>query len=275
MKILGMMHGQIGDQFIALPLIDHIKRIYNCSHYVCNINKKYSCAIGALTLSPLINDFFISDEYENFPSKKDQVNLDKYGFDKIFDPMPRHKNPSGWHTERHQTSEVFDMYGFPYGNIDGYQIKLDIHKMGRLHDLKNTVTIAPFAGFYNPENDKKLTINKAIEITKVIKSFGLEVIQIGGADEPHIDGCHQASCSYLNSLKLIVSSKFFIHTDTGIGWAASGFKHPCLGLYSDAYYSKQYIKNIQPINPNAIYLSENNVNEIELDDIKDGIKNLL
>ena len=34
-----------------------------------------------------------------------------------------------------------------------------------------------------------------------------------------------------------------------------------------------YVKNIQPINPNAIYLSEVNVNQITIEKIEESIKN--
>lgn len=272
MKILGLAHGQIGDQFIQLPCIDFIKRRYFCKNYTCNINKRYSLAIDTLKLSPLIDDFFISDEYENFPSKIDREKLIKSNFYKVFNPMPRHTNPSSWHTERHQTSEVFNMYGYD-SDPNGYQIYLDKQGLGKLHDLNHTITFAPFAGYYNSSNDKKLTIEKSEEIVKMVNECGYEVIQIGGSNEPKIKGAHQAICSYFNSIKLIVSSKLFIHTDSGTGWASSGFKHSCVGLYSDAYYTKKFIKNIQPINPKAIYLSESNVNEIPLENIKYAINN--
>lgn len=273
MKILGMAHGQLGDQFIQLPFIDFIKHRYFCNDYTCNINNKYSCAIDVLKLSPLIDDFFISDEYENFPSEKDRKELKKRRYDKIFDPMPKHKNSASWHTERHQTSEIFNMYGFE-SDKKGYQIFLDEEGLGKLHDLKKTITLAPFAGFYNPNNDKKLTLKKAEEIVEIANDEGYEVIQIGGSDEPLVRGAHQAICSYFHSIKLIVSSRFFIHTDTGSAWIGSGFKHPSIGLYSDSYYTKEYIKNIQPINPNAIYLSEDNVNNITIDSIKQAIREI-
>lgn len=271
-KVLGCLQGQVGDQFIQLPLVEHIKSVYPNCHYTANINKKYKMVIPVLQeFCPYIDDFYISDEYENFPGPKDLEYLNKEKFDIVYNPMARPIN--NWWTQFHQTSLEFNTFGFTPETNDGYQINLTIpYKIKR---EKNIIAIAPFAGSYAWGNDKQLTVFRAQELVNEIKKLGLTVIQIGDKNEPKLDNVIKPDQSYFNSVKTILECQLFIGTDTGITWCMSGFRFPTIGLYSHNYFTKEYIKNIQPINKNAIYLSENNVNEISIEQIIENIKTKL
>lgn len=272
-KILGLLHGQIGDQFIQLPLVKHIKGQNKNIEYTANINKKYVICMETLAnTADYIDNYYVSDDYESFPNEVDKENLDKLGFNQVFNPMSRHNNEN-WFRERHQTSEIFDMFGFKF-DPNGYQIDLNYPK-DQIFKKSKWIAFAPNAGYYNPNNSKKLSESKSLEICDSLSKLGYKILQIGGSDEPIIDhkNVYKLNGSYYDSVLAILSCDLYIGTDTGMTWCISGFKFPTLGLYSDSYYSKDFIKNIQPINPNSIYLSENNVNEISNDLIIEQIKN--
>ena len=69
----------------------------------------------------------------------------------------------------------------------------------------------------------------------------------------------------------MLGCKLLITTDSGFSWVASGYQLPTIGLYSHDYYGKDFVKNIQPRNPNAIYFAESNVNAINIDSIVETI----
>jgi len=72
----------------------------------------------------------------------------------------------------------------------------------------------------------------------------------------------------------MLSCKALIHTDTGCGWIASAYGFPCVGLYSNQYYGKEFVKNIQPTNENSIYLDDICCNSIDNIKVIQALKNI-
>lgn len=270
MKILGLLHGQIGDQFILLPLIKHIKKLYPNCIYTANINKKYKIVTPVLQeFCPYIDNFYTSDEYEHFPNSKDLEFLSQEKFDIVYNPMASPKDHN-WFLKFHQTSLEFNTFDFIPETNDGYQINL-VKPYETKRD-KKMICFAPFAGSYSWGNDKQLTLIRAQELVNEIQKLGLKIIQIGDKNEPKLENTIKPDQNYLSTVKANLETCLYIGTDTGMTWCMSGFQFPTIGLYSDNHYGKKYIKNIQPINPNSIYLSENNVNEIPMEQIIESIK---
>ncbi len=264
-KIIGTCHGQYGDLFLQLPFVEYLRKLYPNSYYIANVNKKYQQVIPILKHCPYIDSFYISDEYENFPGVKDKIYLKSQKFDLVLPAMPKHKNDR-WFEKFHQTKEIFDMFGYK-SSKEKYQINIPIKPKQK---EKRLITFAPFAGYYNQNNNKKLSTEKAQEIVNGLISEGYKVLQIGGWDEPKLVGTFQINSSYSESFQNVIESELFLGTDTGLMWAASGVKQKCLGLYSNQDYGK-YIKNIQPVNPNGCYLNARNVNEIPTELILDTV----
>lgn len=266
--------GQRGDLFMNLPSIKLLWFLNPEVSFYLPIHKQYQDMIPLFLHLPYLDGIFITDEYENFPNKLDSENLRKMKFVSVYNPMQQHLDE--WYRKRHQTQTVY----FDYFNNEPppeFDCQIELSKYFDISNIKNddTIAFAPFAGFYNPNNKKRLSMDKAQQIAELIKKMGYNILQIGGHDEPKLPYTSFPKLSYVDSIKNILSCKMLISTDTGVSWAASGYKFPMLGLYSHEYYGKDFVKNIQPVNQNAIYLSENNVNEIELDKIEENIKNII
>lgn len=270
MKILIGMHGQLGDQFICLPFIEYLKKQYPDSKITKLVNKRYQETTPILKNCSYIDDFWISEEaeYETFH----ETPVFNKGFDLVFPAMPVHKE-ADWFLKRHQTAEVFDMFGYKSPE-EKYQINIPKPEPAVIDD-KDWISFAPFAGFYNPNNNKKLSIEKAQEIVNSIIEKGYKILQIGGMDEPKLENTlRMENAGYAFSFAILTTTALFIHCDTGLGWCASGVQHPCLGLYSNEGYG-DCIKNIQPVNPNSCYLDALNVNQIPMDEIFSNIDRML
>lgn len=270
-RILGNQ-GQFGDLCINTVAFKKIKELYPDDFLIMSINKKYSEIAPIFLNNPYIDSLIVWDQYDNWPNDKDKQVIKNYKNTRISHPMPAH-TIDRWYLRSHQTEECAYMNGyngerFPNGEQCILTKWFDVEKNNKL------VSFAPFAGFYHPDNKKKLSIINAQKIVNFIKSNGYDIIQLGGKDEPQLEGAIKINCSFFESIKLGLSSKFYIGTDTGMTWILSAYSQPSIGLYSHEFYSKEYVKNIQPVNPNGVYLSENNVNDILIDQIEEKIKTL-
>ena len=268
-KILYGHPGLIGDLFLNLPSIKYLNKTFGYDIDM-PVHKKYLDVIPLLYNLDYLNSTIVLDGYDNFPSEKDIKLLKGKIYDKVFNPMQQHLDY--WFDKRHQASTVlFDYFGGKMQlSLDQCQIELNqwfdipTNLPGNLNNFlfKDCISFAPYAGFYNPKNDKKLSEKRAQRICDFIGVKEFNCLQIGGPDEPKLNGAIKLNTTFFESIKNILGCKFFIHTDTGSGWAISGYKFPQLGLYSSDRYTKEHIKHIQPVNPNGVYLDGPNVNDI-------------
>jgi ADP-heptose:LPS heptosyltransferase len=263
--------GQFGDLCINTVAFKKIKELNPESFLVMSINKKYTEISPIFLNNPFIDSLIVWDQYDGWPNEKDLLLIKNYKNTTLYHPMPPHTN-NAWFLNSHQTEEAAFMNGYS-GNRFPNGEQCILTKWFDTDKNLNFVAFSPFAGFYSPNNKKMLSIENAQKIVNLIKSKGYNVIQLGGSNEPVLDGVIKENGSFFSSIKTALSCKFYIGTDTGMTWILSAYSHPSLGLYSYEYYTKDYVKNIQPINPNAIYLSEPNVNQITIEQIEESIKN--
>lgn len=270
MKILFGHHGQRGDLAINLPAIEHLHR----KGFVVDmpIHRQFADMAPLFLNLPYLNSVFITDDYEDFPSARDLTLLAVRKYDEICDPMQPHRMDR-WHDHMHQTSCV--LYDYANETLEEADQQINLVKWFDSLDQSGLIAFAPFAGNYAPGNPKALSEQRAHEIVCAINKAGYGVVQLGGPGEPRLYGTFQEKWSYFESVRVMLGCCALIHTDTGMGWVASGYKHPQLGLYSHQYYGEDKVHNIQPRNPNAQYLSAANVNEIDLDSIVNSLKLLL
>jgi ADP-heptose:LPS heptosyltransferase len=270
MTILGLLQGQIGDQFIQLPTIELIKSLYPKASYTAHINRKYAMVAPILLWHPDIDSIRISDAYDNFPSDKDRKYLANQNFDLAFHPMAPHPQ-NDWWKYRHQTEEVAEMFGLP--NILDKQIKL---KCPYNLQEKCSVVISPIGG--GGASHKTIRPELYQKIVDWLRAKGYENIYqltYPGENAEAPAGVKFTNSTYEQSVLTALEAEFYIGVDTGMTWCLSAFQKPTLGLYSDSYYGPEFVKNIQPVNPNAKYLSAPDLNDIPFDKIAEQLDNLV
>ena len=270
--VSGFNGGQYGDLVMNTVAAKRLKQIAPGTTISLGISKKYSAVAPLFFNHPHIDAIHIWQGYDDFPTKED-ISLSKR-FRTVLDPMPKHPDGQEWFTKRHQTSEVCYMNQLGEWPADKCYLEkwFDIPA-----GYDNAIAFAPFAGWYNPNNDKKLSQSRAEEICNLIRSLGFRVIQIGGVDEPRIKNAEFLNLQIVDSVRYVLACKCLVHTDTFIGWAASAYSHRQLGLYSNKTYfinGKNYISNIQPIGDNIICLDDINVNQIPDELIKTALISL-
>lgn len=270
MKILFGRHGQRGDLAINLPSIEYLHRVNEGRVSIdMPINSRYSDMAPLFLNHPAINSVIITDDYNNFPSQPDKDLLLSKRYSKIFNPMQPHRNDLWW-KEDHQVS--VNLYDYCDARLNEEEQQINLVKWFKEVRLGGWIAFAPFAGFYSPQNNKKLSLEVAKQIVTKLNSIGYFVLHLGGNDEPDI-GAKRFDLNYFESVRHMLGCDLLLHTDTGLGWVASGYKMRQIGLYSNADYG-EFTKNIQPKNPNALYLEATNVNEISVDSILKAVQTI-
>lgn len=230
---------------------------------------------------PYLNSTIITEAHDGFPSSRDLDLLRHRAYDLVGNPMQPHADDR-WHQRIHQTAVVLEDYFQQPLPRDEQQIELvrwfdPITTSTHFYSKGKMLAFAPFAGYAsNKTNDKMVSVARAQEIVNYVLSKGYGIVQLGGSDEPRLNGATQLEgVDYFYSVRVMLGCKALIHTDTGMGWVASGYKHPQLGLYGHRYYGVDHVDNIQPRNPNAMFLDAPTVADIPLDKITQAIDNLL
>lgn len=269
-KVLLGHHGLRGDLAINIPAIQHAKKVAGWTIDM-PINKQFIDLLPIFMNQPDFNPV-ITDDYEKFASEHDKALVKNRGYLNVFNPMQSHRDE--WFNHRHQTSAVLFDYFNQELPLDSLQINL--HRWFDVERESNCIAFAPFAGWsHEKQSDKQLTVENAQAIADAIHKMGYSVVQIGGRDEPRLEGTAFFIGSYFESVKVVLGSRLLLHTDTGMGWIASGYKHPQLGLYGHRYYGEKNVRNIQPVNPNGVYLDAPVVNDISVPVIVQTLKTIL
>jgi ADP-heptose:LPS heptosyltransferase len=259
-RAIGFQLGQRGDLIISTATARAFKEQFPGSHLTLGIGPQFADMVDLFRNHPYYDDVHVYNSYDNWPDAVDRQYLVEAGYDTVFHGMPRIRHD--WFMNGHQTVEVAKVYGLVVKDSS-----LVLTKWFKVQRLPKHVAFAPFAGYYSPNNDKRFSVEAAQAIVDDLIARGYKVVQLGGANEPRLQGAFFAESSYFESVRIMLGCDLLIHTDTGMGWVASAYKHPQLGLYGHRYYGADYVKNIQPINPNGHYLDANTVADISLDSI--------
>jgi len=270
MKVIGFNQGQIGDLVMNLIPCKALKQANPDVRITFGINKKYESIKPIFYYNNLIDDFKIWENYENWPSENDQNYINESQFDKVFNPMPKHKYDN-WYIKYHHTEAVCMMHDI----IPPADLQIELNPWFEKDEkFKNYVAFTTFASKAVPHKDMPLSLaNKIIEF---IHKLGYKTIQLGknhlklNSTLPPLGG------SIFDDIKIAYSCKMLVTVDTGMNWVMSGYKQKTLGFLCPLSYP-QYapIINRMPINPNAIYLESYDMNDINFYIIKENILNLL
>jgi hypothetical protein len=269
-KAIGFHLGQRGDIVISSLCAKAFKEsdTFKDYHLTLGIGPQYMDMLPLFYQHPYFDNFHIYNSYDNWPNNEDSNYLKNQKYDFIFNGKPEHLDPYWWKT-KHLTEETCEMVGLKPPN----NLQCVLNKWFSLDNkYKDCIAFAPFAGFYNKNSPKKLSLENATKLVSLLNKSGyLNIIQLGGLDEPTVLGCHKINADYFTAIRIMLSCKYLLHTDTGVSWIASAHSLPCLGLYSNCDYHSRII-SLQPINPNAIYLDNVNVNNIHPELILEKLK---
>lgn len=274
-RYTGFSAHRYGDIFMNLAAWHTIKRLDPDAHVTLLLNGNYRSAAPLFLDQPDIDSIHITHSPIGDFDKVDLEWLRKGGFHTTFSLMQDHDHSRPWFLNRNQPQEVCYMHGLPV--LDDGKLRLNrwFGHNENSKDLGKFVALQAFAGSYDPANTKMLSPKRAQEIVNLILARGYQVLQLGLPTEYRLDKTLFIDTDFFGAVRNLLGCRALVTTDSGFNWAASCYDHPTLGLYSNAYYGKERVGAIQPINPNAIYLDAANINDIPIHMIDAALTTLL
>jgi ADP-heptose:LPS heptosyltransferase len=264
-KAIGFNQGQYGDLCMNLVACRAFKRDFPKSKLVFGINKKFEDLKNIFLYNPLIDDIHIWDAYDNWPSDQDKKYVVDKDFDFVFNPMPPHTTDL-WYLKHHQTEEVCLMHGLNPPN----DLKINLNRYFQIENNKKFIALNLFAETRGRE--KTPNPQRALKISNFLQNKGYKVFQIGLENQPQISE-HRFVGSFFDTVKFVLSCDLLVTVDSAIAWIVSGYSFPTVGLYCNTYYPlAETSVNWRPINPNAVYIEEQKVDDIKLESIEEAIK---
>ena len=263
--------GQFGDIVMQEPALRQFIKDNPTDKITLGCSVKYSAAMRLyddyhknVTVRKLFLDydqFPTEDDVKYFKNEKFDFVTIKHGSNEVQrndkGKLALHPD-SSWASKIHQTVAA--------GRQQGIEVVNTQVQFNKKFDLGLKEKYICFSLFPNhPKGGvKSLSRGQVVGITKLINKLGYKAIHLNGPNEPDIEGSIKANCNWINSVALVTNSDLLITGDTGMSWAASGFKHPTVGLYAWGYNPVSGTsKNWQPTNPNAVYLESHSACEIQ------------
>lgn len=270
MRAIGMCQGQRGDCVLSTVAARAFKEKYPDSTLTLGINKKYADMAPLFANHSYFDDIHLYDNYSNWPSPLDKEYHIRAKYDIIYDPMPVRPNEATWWMTEHQAQNICSIYGLQTSNI-----QCNLTKWFDVPDNKGYIGFQWAGGMQDWPNKKSFSIDRANQIVQLIEKLGYKAMVFGATQEPELAYGTRFIGTYFDTIRNMLGCKMLVTVDTGLVWLASSYSFPTLGIYSNQYYLKNYVKNIQPINSNAVYLDDDLVNNIPLDIISHSLENML
>lgn len=265
------MLGMRGDLCMATVAARSFKEQHPGSHLTLGIGPQYADMLPLFAHHPYIDDLHVYHSYDNWPDATDMAYLKGAAYDVVFNGMPPHRDE--WWRHRHQYAETCHMVGLPIpSDIKPILTKwFDVPKF-----VKPTIAFAPFAGYYAPNNDKRLSVEQAQYIVdRLNDGCQVHVLQLGGSDEPRLKGTLQPDLDYFSSVRHMLACRLLLHTDTGMGHIAGAYNHPSVGIYASYRYDTNLITHIQPLHSRFRAVVANTMPEIDLDKVVQACQDVL
>lgn len=270
MRAIGFQLGMRGDLCMATVAARSFKEQHPGSHLTLGIGPQYADMLPLFAHHPYIDDLHVYHSYDGWPDETDLAYLRAAKHDVVFNGMPPHRDE--WWRHRHQYAETCHMVGLPIPS----DIKPILTKWFDVEDMgPGVIAFAPFAGYYAPNNDKRLSVEQAQIIVKRLRALGHPVLQIGGADEPQLDGAIRLTADYFASVRYVLGCKLLLHTDTGMGHIIGAYNHPSVGIYASYRYDTHLISHIQPLHSRFRAVVANTMPEIDLDTVIQACQDML
>tara|TARA_Y200000002_G_scaffold130189_1_gene107251 strand:+ start:145 stop:1122 length:978 start_codon:yes stop_codon:yes gene_type:complete len=300
-KIWGTSFSLIGDLIMSLPQLNYFKKKYKDTYINFVIHKKIAYCAPLFFNHPYIDKIIISGEWSSFSSNDYNIasNCDvvttklDHKNKKILD---RNHEDKYWYNKRSCIDETAFMSGItdfndilskneriPYLNkwFDaGFE---DVQKKGaytyeKVHSKKNhilskSVAIWPFAGYGRSKN-RNPSLDWWKRLVLDFNKKSIKVFHFGYINEPNLSENNTyyeklTDLDFFSQIKISLSSKLSIGTDSGSMWVLSAYSHPSL-IISTNWYENHKTNLLATVPPNInseIIFKENGFESLSVEEV--------
>lgn len=285
-KIWGMSYGVFGDLIAGLPMLTYFEKKYPGSYKYWVIEKKCAECAPLYFNQPLIDRIKITDnwggcgEEDNKLKNECQVKTIQEGW--------KHDRPD-WYNYRSNVEETARLAGiFDMSEVlTEEEMKPKLHKWfssgifnpaNHTYSKKEIVSVAkldiaiwPITGTH-PNTSPKIEWWKTL--TNRLSSMGYVVGHFGFNTDPTISNAERfTNYSFFEQMKISLSSKLVIGTDSGTMWITGAYSHPAISLITN--YFKNHNSNklaLAPINDNGLNIFYERNSNLSIDEVIEAVE---
>jgi ADP-heptose:LPS heptosyltransferase len=277
MKIWGIRQGMIGDSIMSLPVLNFLEKKYPGSYKFFVIGKKFSQSAPLYINHPLIDKIHILQNDESLGLKDEEI---KNSCDLSINVNPEHKF-TNWYTKYSCVEETFRMSGFELEELK--RLPIEEHKP-RLYKWwkesseinKNYIAIFPFAGYgkISKRSPSKNWWESLLQ--KIVDNY--KILHFGSENEPVLsnhENYHKLThLPFFDMIKLALTTKISIGTDSGSSWVIGAYGHNQINLLSDEPVGSNGLIPENYLSNSVNFFGKNNCDEILHESIIDIINSI-
>jgi ADP-heptose:LPS heptosyltransferase len=282
-KILGVSYGVTGDLIMGLPVLTYFEKKYPGSYKYWFIEKKCANSAPLYFNHPLIDCIRITGEWSGFSNEDYKIANE---CETKCTMMNWRHDELDWYNHRGQIEETARIAGikdlkdvlteeemypklyqwFDVGHEDD-SIRT-YSKENKVHTMDDTIAIWPGAtaggGTGRSPSDRWWS-----DLTEKIKDMGYIAMQFGYRKDRNVGYLNRTGLSFFEQVKIALSCKMSIGTDSGNMWVMGAYSHPAIHLMTNWLPGHtQNFSSLTPVNKNGIELfAEGNTDNISHSDV--------
>lgn len=289
-KILGVSYGVTGDLIMGLPVLTYFEKKYPGSYKYWYIEKKCANSAPLYFNHPLIDCIRISGEWSGFSDEDYKI---ARGCDIKCTMMNWRHDVQDWYNYRGQIEETARIAGIP----DLMDVLTEEELYPKLHKWFDVGAEDDSIRTYSKEN-KVQTMDDTIAIwpgatagggtgrspsilwwkdlaNKLVRS-GYKVLQFGYLTDTMVADWHNDK-SYFEQVKLALSCKMSIGTDSGNMWVMGAYSHPAIHLLTN--WLPGHTQNLFALNPmnrrSTPFFAHNGTDNIKHSDVLAEVERMM
>jgi ADP-heptose:LPS heptosyltransferase len=271
-KIWGVSYGVVGDLIMGLPVLQYYENKYPQSYKIWAIEKKVGFMAPFFLNHPLIDRIKITDEWSGFGNddrflaqecdirctmdnwKHDQVDwynyrdcieetariAGVYDLDKYTTKEERIPKLYQWF-DAGEDSKTFQTYSKENDALLSYKSGND-----------NIISIFPFATATS-NIARSPSVKWWEQLIDSIRALGYKVYQFGYGNDPQLYGTYRfMEKAFFDQVKIALSTKMSIGTDSGNMWVMGAYSHPAVHLMTNwMQHHNRNFDALLPVNKNG------------------------
>lgn len=280
-SVFGVRQSLLGDCVGALPVLNHIDKIYPGSYNYWHVAQKCSHIVPLFVGHPLIDRIVISDCPEGFGPRDIEIMRE---CDIVLNTMPEHPHQHDWPNFKDFYCETFVMSGFSISDYLSLPPEQRLPKLvkwfrpeARLTVKSKIVALWPQAGY---GKEPKRSPDKAWYQSFVdqLKVDGCDIIQFGHPADFELEGvCRRTHIDFFQQVRETLSCDLVVSTDSGSGLIFAAYEHPQITL--TAPHWPGHIRNLDALAPQNrnghVFLDARGASHINQADVVSKVREIL
>jgi len=280
-SVFGVRQSLLGDCIGALPVLNHVNKVWPGSFNYWHIARKCSHIAPLFIGHPLINRIVISDCQEGFGPKDVEI---MNSCNLVINTMPEHPHQHDWPNFKDFYCETFAMSGFSVSDYFALPPEQRLPKLvkwfrpeARLTAKKHIVALWPQAGYgKEPKRSPDQAWYQSFVNDLIARRY--DVVQFGHPADFELEGvCRRTHIDFFQQVRETLSCDLVISTDSGSGLIFAAYEHPQITL--TAPHWPGHVRNLDALAPQNrnghVFLDARGASHISQADVVAKIREVL